>query len=161
MQRHGKIIPLQADVTKKDDLAKIVTQITSTDGYINVLIANSGISGPSVNGITPTSTFTELRDALWSTSSADFTQTFEVNTTAVFFTVAAFLDLLDAGNKKGNMSQTGQVIVTSSIGGYNRIALAGFAYGTSKAATTHLVKVLATLLTPHGIRSNAIAPGCT
>jgi NAD(P)-dependent dehydrogenase (short-subunit alcohol dehydrogenase family) len=67
---------------------------------------------------------------------------------------------LDAGNKKGNVEQKSQVIATSSIGGFNRVPLAGFAYGTSKAAATHLMKQFATSLAPHDIRSNVIAPGC-
>ena len=60
----------------------------------------------------------------------------------------------------GNLEQKSQVITTSSIAGSNRTPTAGYAYGQSKAATTHLMKMLATNLVPYGIRSNAIAPGC-
>lgn len=90
----------------------------------------------------------------------EFTQTYHVNTTAVFFSVVAFLELLDAGNKKGNVKQKSQVIATSSIGAYNRNAMAGYAYGTSKAAVLHLMKQFATAFASYQIRSNVIAPGC-
>jgi len=82
-----------------------------------------------------------------------------LNTVAVWYTVVAFLGLLDAGNKNANVEQKSQVIATSSIGGFNRNVPGGFAYGQSKAATTHMMKQLATNLAPLGIRSNILAPG--
>jgi NAD(P)-dependent dehydrogenase (short-subunit alcohol dehydrogenase family) len=78
---------------------------------------------------------------------------------AVWYTIIAFLGLLDTGNKKGNVEQKSQVIATSSIGSFNRTVPGGFAYGQSKAATTHMMKQLATSLAPLGIRSNILAPG--
>jgi len=146
-------------VTSKTDLQKAVDTITSQVGYINVLIANSGIQGPPLQGVTPNSTVSELRSALWATDFDFYTKTYAVNTSAVFFSAIAFLELLDAGNKKGNVDQKSQVIATSSIGGFNRSAWSGFAYGSSKAATTHLMKQLATQFIPYDIRSNILAPG--
>jgi len=157
--KHGNIIPLQGDVTSKEDLSKVVEYVTKADGFINVLIANSGITGPSLEGLNPTSTLLEIQEFLWKSDIDDFTHTYRVNTSAVFYSVIAFLGLLDAGNKKGNVEQKSQVIATSSIGGFNRMPLAGYAYGTSKAAVTHLMKQFSTALAPHGIRSNIIAPG--
>ena len=90
----------------------------------------------------------------------DFTQTYHTNTTAVFFSVVAFLDLLDRGNKNGNVEQKSQVIATSSIGAYNRNAMAGYAYGTSKAAVLHMMKQFSTAFASYQIRSNIVAPGC-
>jgi len=77
----------------------------------------------------------------------------------VFFSIVAFLELLDAGNRKGNVEQRSQVVATSSIGGYNRLPLAGFAYAASKSGTTFLMKQMATSFVPYNIRSNVIAPG--
>ena len=101
-----------------------------------------------------------MQDFLWKPEVEDFTHTYHVNTSAVFFSIVAFLGLLDAGNKKGNVEQKSQVIATSSIGGFNRLPFAGYAYQSSKAAATHMMKIFATALVPHGIRSNIIAPGC-
>lgn len=157
----GNITPLVGDVTSKDALSDIVKTITSEIGYINVLIANSGIAGPQASmPVTASSSIADLQKAWGEYSFESYTQTFEVNTVAVWFSVIAFLGLLDEGNKKRNVDQTSQVIATSSIAGFNRAVPGGFAYGQSKAATTHLMKQLATNLVPFDIRSNVIAPGC-
>jgi NAD(P)-dependent dehydrogenase (short-subunit alcohol dehydrogenase family) len=147
-------------VTSKDDLQQIVDHITKADGFINVLIANSGISGPGIQGLKPESSLSEVRSVLWATDSEAYTNTYAVNSTALFFSVIAFLELLDAGNAKGNVEQKSQVIATSSVASFNRQAFAGFAYGTSKAAVTHLMKQFSTMLSGYHIRSNVIAPGC-
>ena len=88
----------------------------------------------------------------------------------------AFLELLDQGNKlkeaeaaanpnpnpaTKNMRNwvSSQIITTSSIGGFCKDH-AAFIYNASKAATTHMMKHMATYLVPYGIRSNIICPGC-
>ena len=159
MQKHGNIIPLQGDVTSKEDLSRIVDSITATDGFINVLVVNSGIFGPSLKEMPKSASLSAFREFLWKTDPMEFNEVYNVNVAGVFFTVVAFLDLLGKGNEKGNIEQKSQIIATSSIGGFNRNAL-GYAYGTSKAATTHLMKQFATAFVPYHIRSNIIAPGC-
>jgi len=155
------IIPLVGDVTSKEALASIVATITSETGYINVLIANSGTLGPQSNIPQPEiSSVSDFQKAWGEVDPEEWSDTFNLNVVAVWFTVVAFLGLLDEGNKKGNVAPKSQVIATSSIGGFNRTVPGGYAYGQSKAATTHLIKQLATGLVPFGIRSNAIAPGC-
>ena len=155
---HGNIIPIDGDVTSKDTLQSIASRIEKEVGYINVLIANSGIGGPRTFSLTPETSLEDYQSALWDQSFDEYTATFAVNTSAVFFCIAAFLKLLDAGNEKGNVEQKSQVIATSSVGGFHRRPK-GYAYGQSKAATTHLMKQMATNLAPFGIRSNVIAPG--
>lgn len=156
---HGNIIPLVGDVTSKDALQSIVSHIEKEVGYINVLIANSGVAGPRATSITPQTSMEDFQSALWNQSFDDYTQTFAVNTSAVFFCIVAFLKLLDAGNKKGNVSQTSQVIATGSIGAFNKVAQSGYAYSQSKAAVTLLMKQVSTNLVPYRIRANVIAPG--
>ena len=156
---HGNIIPIVGDVTSKDTLQSIVSQIEKEVGYINVLIANSGIGGPQSTSITPETSLEDYQSALWDQPFDEYTKTFAVNTSAVFFCIVAFLKLLDAGNKKGNVEPKSQVIATSSIGGFNRKVPGGWAYGQSKAATTMMMKMMATNLAPYGIRANVIAPG--
>lgn len=89
-----------------------------------------------------------------------FDQTFSNNVRSVYFSIAAFLPLLDAGNEKGNVVQSSQTIITGSIGAYGRVPMAHFAYSASKAAVTHMAKQLATAFTKYKIRFNVIAPGC-
>ena len=156
----NNIIPLVTDTTSKEALSNAVSTITSEVGYINVLVANAGILGPQASTpITPSSTIADFQKAWGEVSFEEFNETFRVNVVAAWFTVVAFLGLLNEGNKKGNVAQKSQVIVTSSIGGFNRAVPGGFAYGQSKAAATHLAKQLATNLIPFDIRSNVIAPG--
>ncbi|KAI1763137.1 NAD(P)-binding protein [Hypoxylon sp. FL1150] len=157
--KHGNIRTIQGDVTSKLDLERAVAEIKSAVGYVNVVIANSGILGPTLRGITPESSLSEFRSQLLGWDTTAFTETFNVNTTGIFNTVAAFLELLDEGNKRGNLKQKSQVIGISSVGAFNRVPFAGYAYGASKAAVIHLMKQFATGLVPYDIRSNVIAPG--
>ena len=164
---NGSIIPIVGDATSKDLLTKIADQVRKEQGYVNLLFANAGISGPPVtphlpkkeNGEKPT--VKEYQDALWQPDMDSFTQTLHVNSTAVFFTAVAFMDLLDAGNKKRNVAQDSQVVVTSSVAGFSRFLASSFAYSISKAAVNHLVKMLATAFAENQlrIRVNLIAPG--
>lgn len=155
---HGNIRAIQADVTRKEDLDGAVAQIKEACGYVNVVIANSGVPGPNLAGLPPNPTIAQYRDFMFNIDQQAFNNTFAVNNTAVFFTVAAFLELLDEGNKRG-FKQRSQVIATSSIGAFSREAK-GFPYGASKAGINHMFKQLATVLVPFNIRANVICPGC-
>ncbi|RYN71953.1 hypothetical protein AA0117_g9119 [Alternaria alternata] len=157
--KHGNIYYLQTDVTSKSDLSAAVDHIASKSGYVNLVVANSGITGPTLKGLEKGASLAEFRSHLWNWDMNDFTQTFALNTTAAFFTVVAFLELLDKGNKAGNVEQKSQVICISSAGAFNRVPMAGYAYAGSKAAAVHIMKALATTLVPYDIRSNVLAPG--
>jgi NAD(P)-dependent dehydrogenase (short-subunit alcohol dehydrogenase family) len=155
----GNIVPIVCDVTSKEALLSAVSTIKAETGYVNVVVANSGTAGPQATvPLTESSSIADFQKSWLDTPPEDYTKAFELNTTAAWYTIASFLELLDEGNKKGN-AQNSQAIVTSSIGGFNRNIPAGFAYGQSKAAATHMVKQLATQLVPYSIRANAIAPG--
>jgi NAD(P)-dependent dehydrogenase (short-subunit alcohol dehydrogenase family) len=171
---HSSISPLECDVTSKDALQSAVDTITKESGYVNLLIANSGIHGPNLR-YNPNMSIQELRKHLFEDASVDdFTNTFHVNVTGAFFTMTAFLELLDAGNKNAAGGGFGapvkdgsnvpaiqsQVIVTSSVSAYSRANPSGPAYGGSKSAIAHLAKHASTNLAPYGIRVNALAPGC-
>jgi len=158
---HNNIIPLQGDVTSKESIESIAAHIREETGYVNLLICNSGVTGPSAGVNMPKETSAkEFQKMVLDTPMEDFTRAFAVNVSGVFYNAVAFLDLLEEGNKKGNMDGVkSQVLVTGSIAAYNRAVGAGIAYNTSKAAVTHLVKMLAGLFVEYGVRVNAIAPG--
>jgi NAD(P)-dependent dehydrogenase (short-subunit alcohol dehydrogenase family) len=180
----GVIIPLVGDVTSKESLQKCYDQVKSQADAVDVLVANSGISGPQV----PTRdkeqkpvSIEQLQQNMWKPEPEDVTTTYHVNLTGVHFTIAAFLPLLDAANKKrptpnkDNFRPRPQIITTGSIGGYNRKPLGNLSYGPvsipplsglitltqkqSKAAVIHMTKQLSTALIPYDIRANVIAPG--
>ncbi|PNP37393.1 hypothetical protein TGAMA5MH_10692 [Trichoderma gamsii] len=153
------VVPVKCDVTSKESLQQAVDFIKQDTGYLNVLVCNSGIGGPNTIQIQDDTSIEEWADSNWNISFEDYTNTFAVNTSAVWYTAIAFLKLLDAGNKKGNLEQSSQIIVTSSIASFNKAAPGGWAYGQSKAAATHIAKHLSTALPRWNIRTNCIAPG--
>jgi NAD(P)-dependent dehydrogenase (short-subunit alcohol dehydrogenase family) len=158
------VIPLPGDVTSRESLLEIAKHVETKTGSINLLICNAGIMGPKPLKAAPGSappSLSEYRAHALETPMEEFTNTYAVNTTAVYYTTLAFLSLLDAGNTKSNMGADvrSQVITTSSIGGFSRLPGASFAYNSSKAAVTHMTKMLATSFVPYGIRCNVLAPG--
>ncbi|KAK7755077.1 hypothetical protein SLS62_002892 [Diatrype stigma] len=160
--KHGNIRTIQGDVTSKADLARAAEQVKANHGYVNVVVANSGVSGPSLAGLPPNPSLAAFRDHLWNWDPAEFNKSYEVNTTALFYTLVAFLELLGEGNTRGSGGPTSpksQFIAVSSMGAYNRVPASGYAYGSSKAAVVHMMKQLATALVPYDIRANVIAPG--
>ncbi|AEO59018.1 hypothetical protein MYCTH_2306898 [Thermothelomyces thermophilus ATCC 42464] len=162
INRPSVVVPLYCDVTSKISLESVVSVVETDVGHLDLLVCNAGIGGPQVKppvkGVT---SLEEWRDAQMAVRVEDFTNTFAVNSTSVWFTTMAFLKLLDAGNKKGRGAGgvTSQVVVTSSIGGFNKAAPGGWAYGASKAAATHIAKMLSVVLPTWGIRANCLCPG--
>lgn len=162
---HAKtLIPVTCDVTSKDSLSAALKTVTETHGIstLDVLICNSGTGGPYVDTAPPT--IDKLVANMLSPSEEEITNTYRVNLTGVYLTVATFLPLLDAANKaRAPLGTTDkprpQIITTSSIGGFNRRPLSNLSYGPSKAGVIHMTKQLATMLVPYDIRANTIAPG--
>jgi NAD(P)-dependent dehydrogenase (short-subunit alcohol dehydrogenase family) len=170
---HESLHPLVCDVGLKESLQAAVDIITKDSGYVNLVVANSGLVGPEARWH-PDLSVSELRQRLFDGVAMDsFTNTFHVNVTGAYFTMLAFLELLDAGNKnalKGGFgaplaegsdvpSIQSQVLFTSSISAYSRAWLSAPAYSGSKAAIAHLTKHASSNLAPYGIRANALAPG--
>lgn len=153
------VVPLYCDVTSKISLESIVSVVQTDVGYLNLLVCNAGVSGPQVKAPGPHTSLDEWRTQQMSHDFDEFTNTFKVNATSVWYTAMAFLKLLDTGNKRKNVEQTSQVIVMSSIGGFNKKAPGGYAYGPSKAAATHIAKQLSNVLPTWNIRANCICPG--
>lgn len=154
------VIPIQCDVTSKSDLERAVQFVREDAGYLNLLVCNSGSTGPGAEGFRPLSSPAEFSARHMAVDFDDYGRLFTINVVSMWYTAMAFLPLLDAGNKKGNVSQTSQVIVMSSAAGLGKTGLAGWAYGQSKAASIHLFRQLSSLLPKWRMRANCITPGC-
>ncbi|OIW24487.1 NAD(P)-binding protein [Coniochaeta ligniaria NRRL 30616] len=155
------IVPLYCDVTSKISLESVVSVIANDAGFLNLVVCNAGVGGPQVP-FPSSSGETDIEEWAARQLAFDFetyTDTFKVNVSSVWYTAMSCLKLLDAGNKRGNLGYTSQVVVTSSVAGFNKKAPGGWAYGQSKAAATHLAKQLSTVLPTWGIRANCICPG--
>ncbi|KAK6000850.1 hypothetical protein QM012_003575 [Aureobasidium pullulans] len=172
------IRPVQCDVTDPSSVDAAVKTIEKESSHIDVLINNAGVLGPDHKGIDKAQSIQELQEIMkrdwsgWDTS-------FQTNTSAIIAVSAAFLHLLDAGNKRRGWAtgrrevqeraegaeydasdpRTSQIITVASIASFNRFVTAGLAYSATKAGAAMLGKALATLLAPFAIRSNVIAPG--
>ncbi|KAL8691182.1 MAG: hypothetical protein Q9218_003532 [Villophora microphyllina] len=156
----GEIIPVgPCDVTSKEDLEKLVKDISSKEKHINLLVANAGISGPK--GIPEASDATKLSNDLWkSESPPEWADVFNTNVTAVYFTTVAFLPLLQASQDHPSHSlRSPSVIVISSMSGIMRNSQGHFAYNAAKGATVHLSKLMSSEFEKANIRINSIAPG--
>ncbi|KAK0864262.1 hypothetical protein LTS02_006086 [Friedmanniomyces endolithicus] len=165
LAEHGNIIPVQGSTTSHDDMQRIVDQVTKETGYMDVLVANAGMTtfdaSPNARPIpTAKSSVAEVRDYYFNYRPQEvWTETLETNIAAVFTTSMAFLELLDAGNKRRDKdAPTSQIIAIGSVGGLTRFTNS-FIYNASKAAVTHLMKNLGAFFVPFDIRTNVIAPG--
>jgi len=159
--KHGKIIPLQGDVTSRENLLTVVETIKQQKGFVNLLVNNSGVMYNNTKPPAPTDDIKAFQEKLWNAGTPEeFNKTFAINVAGVYYTTVAFLELLHEGNKRFPDKPTSQVITISSIGGFRRDSkVFSLSYSTSKAAVTHLGKTLANVLKDWHIRSNVIAPG--
>lgn len=154
----GSIIPLQGDVTSKESLKNVADRVRREVGYVNLVIANAGKTGPGLETLKQRHTLAEFVEHAWNTSMDEFTDVYNLNCSALYYTVLAFLELLDEGNKRRTYHRS-QVIATASTASFLRNPRAGYAYTSSKAAVISLIKSMSTFCVPWGIRFNAIAAG--
>lgn len=155
---YSVIIPLKGDITSQESLRAMAQSIRDEVGYINLLIANAGVTGPMLESLKKNYTLKDFVEHAWATPMEDFTSTYHTNCTALYYTVLAFLELLDEGNTRGNYMKS-QVIATASTASFLRHPRAGYAYLSSKAGVISMIKALSTFCVPWGIRFNAIAAG--
>lgn len=156
---YPNIVPIQGDATDKDSLKAAADQIKAESGYVNLVIANSGVSGPGVK-LQQDPSLAQVQEHFWSYSAEDLNNVWAVNNTGAFFTMDAFLELLDAGNKsQKTVGIQSQVIFVASIAGYSRTLATTVAYVPSKAASVQQVKLFSSYFAKYGIRVNGIAPG--
>ena len=130
-----RAIPVTFDVMELDRLGELVQLAVDELGGLDLLVNNAGGSAPK---------------PLLDTSVRSFERAFTFNVTTAFeLTKQAVPAMLERGG--------GSVVNISSVAG--RMPDRGFAaYGTAKAALTHLTKEMAADLSPR-IRVNGIAVG--
>ncbi|KAJ2929099.1 hypothetical protein H1R20_g7993, partial [Candolleomyces eurysporus] len=180
VKKFDRIIPLQGDITDRGSLLKLAETVKARHGYVDLLVNNAGIAKnlyphplpPPSSDATPD--IKAFQNTLWDCGTPqDFADVFATNVTAPYYTTVAFLDLLHQGNLRRQRLespsspvlvqlpyQTSQVLTVSSSGGFRIDSkVLSPSYTLSKAACTHLGKMLSNLLAPWAIRSNVLAPG--
>ncbi|KAL9039719.1 MAG: hypothetical protein Q9214_004764 [Letrouitia sp. 1 TL-2023] len=151
---------MPGDITSQDQLKAMAERVKEEIGYLNLLIANAGMSGPMLESLKPRYTLSDFVELAWSSPMSEFNDTFGLNCTAVYYSILAFMELLDEGNQSsGYQGGKSQVIATASTASFLRHPRAGFAYLASKAAVVSMMKTFSTFCVPWGIRFNAIAAG--
>lgn len=157
----GQLIPITADISKKDDIKKLVQEISSREKCLCILINNAGIS--SNNQMPTGDNAEEFKQNLFDPDNATFEeweQTYRTNVPQIYFMTTAFLPLLQKATEHQH-GYSGTVINIGSISGEVKKSQNHFAYNASKGAAHHLTKMLASEISNAGlkIRINAIAPG--
>ena len=116
-------------------------------------------SSPAKNGQPDMSDPVAISKHFLKTEPENWADTLKTNVTAGYWTSMAFLPLLAKGNKR-TPGYTSSIVNVSSISGAMKGNSAGqFSYATSKAAFTHLSRMLATAFVDVKVRVNVIAPG--
>jgi ribitol 2-dehydrogenase len=135
-QLDSDTLVVAADMTKPDDVARIVERATGTYGHIDILLANAGIyiAGKVIDG----------EPDAWD-------QLIATNVTGVFRLVHAALPHMVAQHQ-------GDILVTSSISGHQALYWEPI-YSASKHAIQSFVHGLRRQLRKTGVRVGAVAPG--
>jgi ketoreductase RED2 len=129
---------VQGDVSDPAQATSLIDQVVERHGGLDVLVNNAGTTQVISHG--------DLEAA----SPAVWRRIFDVNVIGTWqVTVAAVEHLRSSGH--------GQVVNVSSIAG-ERPTGSSIPYACSKAAVSHLTRLLANTLAP-AIRVNAVAPG--
>jgi NAD(P)-dependent dehydrogenase (short-subunit alcohol dehydrogenase family) len=125
-----------ADATDVAATEQAVAKAVEKFGKLDIVFANAGIGANTPIGGTTLETFESV---------------LKTNITAVFFTVQAAVPHLNDG---GSIVLNGSVISVLGSPGYA-------AYAASKAGVRAMARVMASELSPRGIRVNVVAPGGT
>ena len=157
----GQIIPITADVSKKNDIKNLVSDIESMENCLCILVNNAGII--SNNQVPSGDSAEEFRKNLFDPENATFEEwesTYRTNVSQIYFMTTAFLPLLQRASEH-QYGYSGTVINITSISGITNRSQNHFAYNASKGAANHLTKMLASEISNAGlkIRINCIAPG--
>ncbi|KAF6817207.1 gluconate 5-dehydrogenase [Colletotrichum plurivorum] len=157
----GEIIPIQADVTNKDDIQKLVDEILSREKCLCILVNNAGVSSSPVEAESDDAH--DMKNSLFNSEKADFedwTDVYKTNVAAVYYVAASFLPLLQKSTEV-HPGWSSTIINISSISGMIKKSQHHFSYNASKAACIHVNRMLAEEVASNGlkIRINSIAPG--
>ena len=130
----SNVTAVQGDVSKLDDLDRLLAQIKQEKGKLDIVFANAGIAKYAPLG----QTSEELFDSI-----------FNINVKGTFFTVQKALPLLSDG---------AAIIVTSSVVGSKGLS-SNSVYSATKAALRSFARTWTTDLKARRIRVNAVSPG--
>ncbi|MFN3402460.1 MAG: SDR family NAD(P)-dependent oxidoreductase [Cytophagaceae bacterium] len=125
-----------SDITDKNSLTSLVSNIEDNIGPIDILVNNAGIN---------------LKKSSLETTDEEFENIIDINVKSAFaLTREVAKNMLER--------KSGSIIMISSMSALYGLANVA-AYGASKSAVTGMVRILASEYSPKGVRVNSIAPG--
>ena len=133
----GTALAVEANISSKEDLAKLVAKTRETFGKIDILVCNAATNvhmGPMAT----------LKDE-------QFRKILDNNIVSNHWLIQLVAPEMIA-------RRDGAIVIVSSVGGLKGTAMLG-AYAVSKAADFQLARNLAVEFGPHNIRINCVAPG--
>ena len=151
--------------SEKDDVKRLYDEMCQKEPKgIQILVNNAGIARDdntkfSANGQPNMEDAQAISDHFLKSQPENWADTMKTNVGSIFWMSMTFLPLLAKGGQV-TPGYTSQVINVSSISGYMKGSSNGqFSYASSKAAATHLSRMLATTFVGTKVRVNTIAPG--
>lgn len=133
----GTAVAIQADVTKADEVARLVEETcTQLGGDIDILVNNAG-------GLLERCPITDMEEELWD-------RVMDVNFKSVFLVTKA---------AAARMNDGGAIVNLSSLAARNGGGGGAVAYAASKGGVLTLTRGLAKELSGRKIRCNAVSPG--
>ena len=133
----GEVIAIAGDVSKQEDVEKLVNKTIDTYGRIDVLVNNAGVLDNYLSA-------DNMSDEVWD-------RVFDINVTGPMRLIREVLKHMVKENK-------GNIINTASVGGLYG-GRGGMAYVASKHALVGMTKHIGFMFQDKGIRCNAVAPG--
>ncbi|KAA2238207.1 SDR family oxidoreductase [Salinarimonas soli] len=140
----GTAIAVGGDVSREEDVERIVAETVAAFGTLHILVANAGLQ----------------RDAAFHEMSLDdWRRVIDVNLTGQFLCArAAVREFLRRGREPEVSRALGKIVCISSV--HEVIPWAGHVnYAASKGGVMLMMKSLAQEVAEQGIRVNSIAPG--
>lgn len=139
LSSYGDISFITADITKKDDVKRLASEIDSKWDRIDILVNNASILGIKAKIV-------DYPEDLWE-------EVIHINLNAQFFVSKALIPLIVK-------SDNGSIInVSSTVGRAGRKEWG--AYSASKFGVEALTQILAQELEPDNVRVNSVNPGGT
>jgi 3-oxoacyl-[acyl-carrier protein] reductase len=132
----GTALAVRADVSSPHDVERMVAEITSRLGPVDLLVNNAGVFDYVSH--------TETTPEIWR-------RTLDVNLTGAYYVTWAVKDSMIARGY-------GRIVNMASISALDPRPMS-IAYAASKAGLVGFTKSVAAALAPHNIRVNAVAPG--
>ncbi len=131
-----KVLPLQADVTRVEDVEEAVRRAVATLGSIDILINNAGIN---------------IRKPALDLTESDWDQTLDTNLKGCF-RVAKAVGRHMVARQKGCIVNIASMLASVTLP--ERAA-----YAASKGGLVQMTRTLAVEWAPYNVRVNAICPG--